>query len=196
MAPQVNSRQIAKHPLSHGDVISASAATPALRRRKPARHDDFERTDDPQAGPVRRGVSMPRSTRPPQPRLPPRERPPVSAAATPRACPLTSAPKPADGASCAWPAAPTPGKELELSKALTTIGKPGVQVAAITRRADGYYIVHVGGESGGAEAPGQRQPDGRPGAQADQQRRHRTGRHEDAVPAHQLKPGAVGPSDH
>jgi hypothetical protein len=41
------------------------------------------------------------------------------------------------------------GKELELTKALTTIGRPGVQVAAITRRADGYYIVHVGGASGG-----------------------------------------------
>ncbi|MGH8506798.1 MAG: FHA domain-containing protein, partial [Stenotrophobium sp.] len=26
---------------------------------------------------------------------------------------------------------------------------PGVQVAAITRRTDGYYIVHVGGQSGG-----------------------------------------------
>ncbi|MGB0955497.1 MAG: FHA domain-containing protein [Panacagrimonas sp.] len=40
------------------------------------------------------------------------------------------------------------GKVMELTKALTTIGKPGVQVAAITRRADGYYIVHVGGASG------------------------------------------------
>ena len=38
------------------------------------------------------------------------------------------------------------GKELELVKALTTLGRPGVQVAAITRRADGFYIVHV--ESG------------------------------------------------
>lgn len=35
------------------------------------------------------------------------------------------------------------GRELELSKALTTLGRPGVQVAAITRRADGYFIVHV-----------------------------------------------------
>ena len=35
------------------------------------------------------------------------------------------------------------GRELELSKALTTLGRPGVQVAAITRRAEGYYIVHV-----------------------------------------------------
>jgi len=38
------------------------------------------------------------------------------------------------------------GRELELNKALTTLGRPGVQVAAITRRAEGYYIVHV--ESG------------------------------------------------
>jgi hypothetical protein len=35
------------------------------------------------------------------------------------------------------------GRELELSKALTTLGRPGVQVAAITRRAEGYFIVHV-----------------------------------------------------
>lgn len=35
------------------------------------------------------------------------------------------------------------GRELELNKALTTLGRPGVQVAAITRRADGFFIVHV-----------------------------------------------------
>ncbi|MBC7982710.1 MAG: FHA domain-containing protein [Candidatus Obscuribacterales bacterium] len=40
------------------------------------------------------------------------------------------------------------GRELELNKALTTLGRPGVQVAAITRRSDGYSIVHV---DGGAE---------------------------------------------
>lgn len=38
------------------------------------------------------------------------------------------------------------GRELELTKTLTTLGRPGVQVAAITRRAEGYFIVHV--ESG------------------------------------------------
>ena len=35
------------------------------------------------------------------------------------------------------------GKELALTKALTTLGRPGVQVAAITRRAEGYFVVHV-----------------------------------------------------
>jgi len=37
------------------------------------------------------------------------------------------------------------GKQLPLTKVLTTLGKPGVQVAAITRRPTGYYILHVEG---------------------------------------------------
>jgi pSer/pThr/pTyr-binding forkhead associated (FHA) protein len=41
------------------------------------------------------------------------------------------------------------GRELELTKTLTTLGRPGVQVAAITRRPEGYYVVHVeSGEEG------------------------------------------------
>ena len=38
------------------------------------------------------------------------------------------------------------GKELELTKPLTTMGKPGVQVAVITRRPQGYFITHVEGD--------------------------------------------------
>ena len=37
------------------------------------------------------------------------------------------------------------GKELELSKPLTTLGKPGVGVAVLTRRPQGYFITHVEG---------------------------------------------------
>ena len=37
------------------------------------------------------------------------------------------------------------GRELELSKPLTTLGKPGVQVAVMTRRPQGYFITHVEG---------------------------------------------------
>jgi len=37
------------------------------------------------------------------------------------------------------------GKELDLVKNLTTLGKPGVQVAVITRRPQGYFITHVEG---------------------------------------------------
>ena len=35
--------------------------------------------------------------------------------------------------------------ELELKKALITLGRPGVQVAVITRRPQGYFITHVEG---------------------------------------------------
>jgi len=39
------------------------------------------------------------------------------------------------------------GKELDLTKPLTTLGKPGVQVAVITRRPQGFFITHVEGVS-------------------------------------------------
>ena len=41
---------------------------------------------------------------------------------------------------------PGAGKELELKKALITLGRPGVQVAVITRRPQGYFITHVEGK--------------------------------------------------
>ncbi len=37
------------------------------------------------------------------------------------------------------------GRELELTKTLTTLGKPGVQVAVIAKRPHGYFITHVEG---------------------------------------------------
>jgi pSer/pThr/pTyr-binding forkhead associated (FHA) protein len=68
-----------------------------------------------------------------------------------------SAPRPAAPAAAAKPAQPmgmiqllsggNAGKELELSKPLTTLGKPGVQVAVLTRRPQGYFITHVEGAS-------------------------------------------------
>src|SRR5512134_2680114 len=42
---------------------------------------------------------------------------------------------------------PNAGKELDLTKPLTTLGKPGVQVAVITRRPQGFFITHVEGAS-------------------------------------------------
>ncbi|MES2771809.1 MAG: FHA domain-containing protein [Pseudomonadota bacterium] len=37
------------------------------------------------------------------------------------------------------------GRELELTKTLTTLGKPGVQVAVIAKRPHGYFLTHVEG---------------------------------------------------
>lgn len=42
---------------------------------------------------------------------------------------------------------PNVGRELELKKSLTTLGKPGFQVAVITRRPHGYFITHVEGST-------------------------------------------------
>jgi FHA domain len=41
---------------------------------------------------------------------------------------------------------PNAGKELELLKNLTTLGKPGLQVAVLTRRPSGFFITYVEGE--------------------------------------------------
>jgi len=72
-----------------------------------------------------------------------------AAAATEQAAPSSSAPP---GAGAILPTAKLQvlsgtfaGRELELKKALTTLGRPGLQVAAITRRSEGYYVVHVDG---------------------------------------------------
>ena len=37
------------------------------------------------------------------------------------------------------------GREVQLSKVVTTVGKPGVQVASITKRPGGYVLAHVEG---------------------------------------------------
>jgi hypothetical protein len=39
----------------------------------------------------------------------------------------------------------TAGRETPLNRAITTIGKPGIQVAAIMVRTDGYSIAHIEG---------------------------------------------------
>lgn len=57
------------------------------------------------------------------------------------------------GAAAALPAASVQlltganaGKELELTKTLTTLGKPGLQVAVIAKRSHGYFLTHVEGD--------------------------------------------------
>lgn len=125
----VNTRQIAKHPLADGDIISIGRNTLKYETSKSS-GDDFEKTM------VMSRAQINTSFDPP-PRIIP---PAVAAAAPPK--PLIGKLSVATGSNA--------GKELQLTKALTTVGRPGIQVAAITRRADGYYIVHVGGPSGGA----------------------------------------------
>ena len=39
------------------------------------------------------------------------------------------------------------GREVPLTKVVTTVGKPGVQVASITKRPSGYVLAHVEGHA-------------------------------------------------
>ncbi len=106
------------------------------------------------AGKVDVRVEMPAVDNKPEPRPEPKPEPPahvstavhtdtaagVDASSAPNALPLAKL-QVLSGAFA--------GRELELTKALTTLGRPGVQVAAITRRAEGYFVVHVeSGEEG------------------------------------------------
>lgn len=67
-------------------------------------------------------------------------------AAEVRAIPASPAPAPAVGTIQILSGA-NAGRELALMKALTTLGKPGVQVAVIAKRPQGYFITHVEGDT-------------------------------------------------
>lgn len=42
---------------------------------------------------------------------------------------------------------PNNGKKMALNKSITRLGKPGEQVAAIAKRPQGYFIMHLGGNT-------------------------------------------------
>jgi pSer/pThr/pTyr-binding forkhead associated (FHA) protein len=137
----VNGKIIKKHALQHGDVITVGHhALRFVDSEVEEPEDEFEKTM----------VISPRDAA-------------ALMAGSPKAAAALQ-PSPANGpaaasaASHSFPNGVLPraklqvlsgqfaGRELELVKTLTTLGRPGVQVAAITRRSDGFYIVHV--ESG------------------------------------------------
>lgn len=136
---QVNGKQVAKHPLSHGDVITIGRNV-LKYEGEGAGTDDFEKTMILKPGQY--GAAFDAQVSKAVPAAAPAAPTPAAVVASPATGrPLLGKLRVSSG--------PNAGKELELSKALTTIGKPGVQVAAVTRRADGYYIVHVGGDGAG-----------------------------------------------
>jgi hypothetical protein len=135
----VNGNNVKKHFLQNNDVIElgkyklkyvAEAGQPAA-----ATAADFEKTM------VLRPAAMKAAAQ---------QAPAAGAAAAPAA----SAPPPPAAPRAAQPlgaiqilSGGNAGKELELSKPLTTLGKPGVQVAVLTRRPQGYFITSVEGAS-------------------------------------------------
>ena len=69
----------------------------------------------------------------------------AAAAVTSMAASASAAPTSAGQASIKVLSGAAAGREVPLVKVVTTIGKPGVAVAAITRRPHGFVITHVEG---------------------------------------------------
>jgi hypothetical protein len=139
----VNGTQVKKHFLQNGDVIELGKYKLKFINEKPAHSDpaDFEKTM----------VIRPGGMKPPPPL------PPQGPASEPGLATQAGAATSAQGSPSGEPV-PTAllgavqilnganaGKEIELAKNLTTLGKPGSQVAVITRRPHGYFITHVEG---------------------------------------------------
>lgn len=159
----VNGNPIKKHILQNNDVIEIGkyklkyvADAPAAGH---AAGEDFEKTmilrapPKPAAAPAAAKPAN-EAAPPSKPSTPPPTPRPVPPLAKPAAPPPAAAPAgapPAGGPAQQALAAvqiltgPSAGKELDLVKNLTTLGKPGLQVAVITRRPQGYFITHVEG---------------------------------------------------
>jgi pSer/pThr/pTyr-binding forkhead associated (FHA) protein len=142
----VNGKLIKKHALQHGDVVTVGHHQ--LRfvdtQSDESEPDEFEKTMviTPGSAVAAQAAKKASSIE----SAPPAKTVAASPASAPRAAPTGATgehPVALPKAKLQVLSGAFAGRELELNKALTTLGRPGVQVAAITRRADGYFIVHV-----------------------------------------------------
>jgi predicted component of type VI protein secretion system len=141
----VNGNQVKKHILQNNDVIeigkyklqyvAEASAGPAAG----GANEDFEKTMILRAPRSAAPAAKPAAAAAPAAAPTPTPRPAVAPAAA--AKPVEAHPV----ATIQILTGPSLGKELALVKNLTTLGKPGVQVAVITRRPQGYFITHVEG---------------------------------------------------
>jgi pSer/pThr/pTyr-binding forkhead associated (FHA) protein len=141
----VNSKLIKKHALQHGDTITVGMHQLRFVEDEDSQQEEFEKTMVIQ--PSQRPFARTTDTATAQVAA-------VASASREPSAPVTSMPAAPslslpDGATLQIEAklqvlsGGFAGRELKLTKTLTTLGRPGVQVAAITRRAEGYYLVHV-----------------------------------------------------
>ena len=157
----VNGASIKKHFLQNNDIIELGKYKLKYLNETPAgvaKAADFEKTMVLRPGSVRPAASVAPAAAS-APAAPAAAAAPASAAAkalsdTVAGGTPTSPPAAAKPAAAAQKAAAlqllsgaNAGKELDLTKPLTTLGKPGVQVAVITRRPQGFFITHVEGAS-------------------------------------------------
>jgi hypothetical protein len=131
----VNGKLIKKHALQHGDVITMGHHHLRFVDSQVEENgqEEFEKTMVIRPGDI--NAERLRAAVAPAPA--------AAAAAAPAAPAAAAGRLPLANARLQVLSGQFAGRELELSKALTTLGRPGVQVAAIVRRPDGYSLVHV-----------------------------------------------------
>src|SRR4030095_16642753 len=143
----VNGKLIKKHALQHGDVATVGPHQLRFVDRQSAdgEPDEFEKTMVITPGSAVAAAAAKKASAMAPP--PPAPKASGATATAIRAVPSGSAtgehPVALPKAKLQVLSGAFAGRELELKQALTTLGRPGVQVAAITRRADGFFIVHV-----------------------------------------------------
>jgi pSer/pThr/pTyr-binding forkhead associated (FHA) protein len=125
----VNGAAIKKHFLQNNDVIEIGKYTLKYINEQVAKQagsdeEDFEKTMVMRA---------------------PAKQPQAAAQPQPAAEPARAAPAGPQPATIQILSGPNAGRELDLVKSLTTLGRTGVQVAVLTRRPHGHFITHVEG---------------------------------------------------
>lgn len=150
----VNGAQVKKHFLQNNDVIEIGKYKLKYLNDQPSQTTaaDFERTMvlRAPAAVARKPETAPLAqTQARAPQAAPQAAPLEATGRFPEMAETTAQQPVASGASAAAAVqiltGPNAGKELELVKNLTTLGKPGLQVAVLTRRPNGYFITHVEG---------------------------------------------------
>jgi pSer/pThr/pTyr-binding forkhead associated (FHA) protein len=142
----VNGKLIKKHALQHSDVITCGHHQLRFVDSQGAETepDEFEKTMviQPSAA-LEDKIRAIKAAPEPAPAPAPAARPAPAASNNRHDDTAVGAPTAPPKAKLQVLSGAFAGRELELVKALTTLGRPGIQVAAITRRADGFYLVHV-----------------------------------------------------
>jgi len=138
----VNGKLVKKHALKDGDVIAIGKhELKYINENASDDEDEFEKTMIIKPGSASAAVA--------------------AAQAAQQAGAVAEAPAPAAASSSGGMPlgrltvlnGPIAGKELELTKALITLGKPGTQVAVISRRPQGYFLTHIESDGDGKRYP-------------------------------------------
>ena len=116
----VNAKAVTRQELRNGDIIEVGKYK--IRFLQEAEGENFEKTMLFKPGMVPPSMGLPRA---------------AAAATPPAAVPLSAVIRVMSGAAA--------GREVALLKVVTTIGKPGVAVASITKRHQGHVLAHVEG---------------------------------------------------